>query len=790
MYRLGLRLTMRSGREAAVRLLLTMLAVAVGVTVLLAVLADYHAFEVTSRRPSWESTTGLAAIPASVTGGELWNYSESIYKGRFIETLDVAALGPGAPVIPGIPSLPSAGHYYASPALASLLRTVPADELGDRFPGAEAGTIGQPALSGPAELAIVVGYPPAALEALPGTRYVTRIATAPQIQGTTNIYRLGFGVGAILLLFPLLILVNTATRLATARREERFAAMRLVGATPHQINVIASVDAVAGSFLGALVGTGAFLLLRPAIAGVSLSGARFFTSYVTPTAWGYALMIAGVPVASAGASLWSLRRVRLTPLGVSRKATPRPPRAWRLIPLAAGLALFAYVTTVSVTSTRTPTLVPVFLDLILIMVGLVVAGSWLTMQAARLLARAARGGSALLAARHLADNPKAAFRAVSGLVIAVFVGTAIAGLAPADIAAQSSGRYAALDNVLRVNENNDKGPASGLSPAQGAALISRLESFPGVSVIPLYVNPAFASSAPPIAPGAAGVKGAGGGGPAGGAVAGGGPAGPVGNLTGDTVIACASLQRLSALGTCPAGAAAVQVNARQVLFTDNPLIINEGLPLVTPHNPRAPGGTANLEVGALLVKAADADSIEKARTYLTTYNATIDDAGGLSAYQMGSIEPETFGEVAALRNNDDNNLNRVVLLGTALTILVAGCSLAVSVGGSLIDRKRPFCLLRVSGTPTSALYRAVFLESGLPLITAAVVAAGAGLAVVVPLVNAIYAKVGRAGGAHGASPGGIYYVAMGAGLGLSMGVIMLTLPLLGRMTQPRNARFE
>ena len=37
---------------------------------------------------------------------------------------------------------------------------------------------------------------------------------------------------AAALLFPVLIFVGAATRLSAARREQRFAAMRLVGATP------------------------------------------------------------------------------------------------------------------------------------------------------------------------------------------------------------------------------------------------------------------------------------------------------------------------------------------------------------------------------------------------------------------------------------------------------------------------------------------------------------------------------------------------------------------------------
>ncbi len=87
-----------------------------------------------------------------------------------------------------------------------------------------------------------------------------------------------------MVLFPLLILVNTATRLAAGRREERFAAMRLVGATGRQVNVVATVESAVSAVFGTLLGIGVFLAVRPALAQISFSGARFFDATVTPTA--------------------------------------------------------------------------------------------------------------------------------------------------------------------------------------------------------------------------------------------------------------------------------------------------------------------------------------------------------------------------------------------------------------------------------------------------------------------------------------------------------------------------
>lgn len=790
MVRLGLQLTLRSGREALARALLTAVAVAIGVTILLSVLAGYHAFEATSGRPCWECTVAAGGQPPK-TRSELWNFSENIYQGHFVEVLDVAALGPGAPVPPGITHLPRAGQFYASPALAQLLRTVPRRQLGARFPGTLSGTVGYQALSGPTELVAVVGYAPAELGRLPGTVTVDRVATYPDNQGTTGIYRTLFWIGAVVVLFPLLVLVNTATRLAAARREERFAAMRLVGATPRQVNTLAAVEAAVSALLGALLGAALFQALRPGLADLSFSGARFFERYVTPTVPGYLALVAGVPVLAVVASLWSLRRVRISPLGVSRRVTPPPPGLWRLLPVVVGVPLFVLPFTLgskALDQGSSTDLWLVVLGTLLIMVGLVASGPWLTLQSARVLSRAARGPSSLLAARRLADSPKAAFRTVSGLVLAVFVASLVACIVPAFKFAQTNlgGEASALTGVLRVPE--------GVPPATAGHLMAQLKLYPGTTVLPLYANPLYAvNQAPPPRP------------PGGRPLSRSAAAGAVARLRAvalhrghaapgshyDAIVGCAGLRAMPALGRCAPGVTAVYAETGDTLFTDNPLYVN--LPIVKADSPVAHLATGGLALEALLVKAPTPAVLEEVRTTLTLFSRTsgtghpAHDGSSLSAWQMGDLEAETFGEVAGVRNNDMTNAEDVVLALVGLTLFGAACSLAVTVAGGIVERRRPFTLLRLSGAPFKALSKVVVLESVLPLFSAAVVAAVTGIGVAVPLVKAL-PKLQHA---HRlAFPGPAYYAALGTGLVVALAVVSTALPLLARTTHPGSARFE
>lgn len=51
--------------------------------------------------------------------------------------------------------------------------------------------------------------------------------------------------------------------------------------------------------------------------------------------------------------------------------------------------------------------------------------------------------------------------------------------------------------------------------------------------------------------------------------------------------------------------------------------------------------------------------------------------------------PRTFGETAAIRLGRANLLEKLIYAAVAITLIVAGCSLAVAAGGGLVDRKRP-----------------------------------------------------------------------------------------------------
>jgi hypothetical protein len=256
--RFGLRLTLAGGREAATRLVMVAVAVTLGVALLLITLAGINAVNAQNGRYAWLET-GSPGVQHTSGGDPLWwRLTADTFHGEEIGRVDVAPTGPRSDVPPGLSRLPGPGEYYASPAMADLLRDTDADQLGDRYPGRLAGTIGAAGLPAPDTLLVVVGHSAAELSQESGAAKVPGISTTTPSECNGPCFAIGIdanGIALVLsvvaaaLLFPVLIFIGTATRLSAARREQRFAALRLVGATPRQVAVISTVESTVAAVI-------------------------------------------------------------------------------------------------------------------------------------------------------------------------------------------------------------------------------------------------------------------------------------------------------------------------------------------------------------------------------------------------------------------------------------------------------------------------------------------------------------------------------------------------------------
>ena len=792
MIRLGLRLAVSGGREALVRLVILAVAVGLGVGLLLTALSATNAVNTQNDRHAW-LWTGTSQVPAGQapagTDPLWWSTSGDEFAGHLVVRVDVAATGPSSPVPPGLPRDPGPGQYYASPALASLLHSAPADELADRYPGRLAGTIGDAALPSPDSLYIIIGHTAAEMARTPAAIAVTTIATTlPGPSGSAGAGRnpeglnapppdqgvgsggvdLIFSVVALALLTPLLIFIATATRLSAARREQRFAAMRLVGARPRQISVIAAVESTVAATAGVAAGFGLFFVLRIPLAAVPFTGEPFFPAELSLRLPDILVVAIGVPVAAAVVARLALRRVNISPLGVARRVTPEPPRAWRVLPLLAGLAELGFFVVHGRPASVPGQIQALVPGILLIMIGLIVAGPWLTMAGARVMARRASRPGALIAARRLADDPRAAFRAVSGLVLALFVTTvAVAGLTTQDAKEGHPVGWASATSVLADDLAGQPLPTKGQQAANGtppltaprsaraaAPLLARLSRIHGVESV-IAVRADGGATLPRAL--------------LGGSVAGFPSAYQETGPVPAGVISCAQLARVPGLGRCPAGAAAVSFPE----FLDAAPPAKSLARITWPAVDVPASRLGGLDLDSIdLATDGSVSAVEQARTAL----------GNANAYpSLGT--PLTLGEVAANLTAISGAYQQLVDVVILASLAIAGCTLAAAVAAGLADRKRPFSLLRLTGARLGMLRRVVALESAVPLLAVAVVSIGAGFG-----ASAMFASVQLQ---HPlVAPGPAYYLLIVAGIAASLGIIAATFPLLRRITGPDTARNE
>jgi hypothetical protein len=748
MIRFGLRLTLRGGREAATRLVMTAVAVALGVGLLLIMLAGINALNAQNGRTAWlNSGQNGPSQPGRVAPSAdplWWVLTTDQYGTRSIDRVDLAATGPRSPVPPGIPHLPGPGEYYASPALTKLLRTTPAAQLGDRFPGHRIGTIGPAALPAPNSLIIVIGHPARELAKAPGAGQVTSIQTGTggnaSVGFDTTTIEIIIAVGALALLFPVLIFVSTATRLAAARREQRFAAIRLTGATPRQVSVISTVESSLSALAGVAAGFGLYLLLHPLLlAAPSFTGQPFAPGDLSLRLADVLVVAIGVPVAAAVAARIAMRRVQITPLGVARRVTPPAPRAWRVIPLLAGLAELGYFAWAGPPKSSNGQVLVYFLGFLLTLAGVVIAGPWLTMAGSRILAARTSRPAALIAGRRLGDNPRAAFRSVSGLIVALFVTSVAVGITTTILADHGAPtNRAGVGDVLAesfiVNETASGQPISAVAAVRSQVL-ARLLSIRGVrQVAVIHISPGGATA----------------------------PRQDESSLPG--LVSCAQLARIPALGRCRAGAAVAAITV--YLGQAGP---HSAQAPVLPAASVSPQRLQRLPVETVLVGTnGSAAAINAAWTELEVAFPYLGPPSPVS----GTPSQDVYGEL--------QRLSEVVIVAS---LVIAGCSLAVSVASGLTDRKRPFSLLRLAGAPLGLLRRVVALESAAPLAVIALLSAGTGFLASQLFLSSELSETLR-------PPGIAYYVIVFGGLAASLGVIAATFPLLDRITGPEAARNE
>ena len=730
------RLIVAGDRSARRRLLGIVAGVMVGVAVFLLLTAAYQAFGERSRRSSWH--TPITASPtALMPDTELTAHTAGAAStldhvgNRTVTVLLVATTEDTRVRIPGSDVVPRPGQYLASPAMADLIASMPADQLAERY-GRQVGVLSEDAVEGPDSLVLVVGMEAPRLAAWQGSEQPQVVTGFVGHDYAAQAYRIVAAVGALAILAPVLLLIAIVTDLGAAQRAERFATLRLIGATPGRVARLAAAETAATSALGAVAGIVLYLALIPAAARLTIGSSRFFARDLLTSPLVMILTTVGVVGGATAVSWWRTRRASIGPLGASRERRERAPRPVRLLPLLLGLAGLTAVRLAGGRLSTTALVTLLIGSFLSTMLGLLWAGPLLTCWAARAARRRARTAAQVMGLGRLVQHPRAAFRAVGGMVVALYAVTlfAVAITAAAGVPGVRTGPGRLNPQALFTT------PATA-DPAALDSVLGRLRAVPGVTTASL-----------------------------------GYPQAPQQGQKGRGLRLVLPVEDVRALGEAGADSPTGWVSV------DWGWVLGERAdpaPAQAPQTDGPSSGSPSAASAPVLLVATDGGpgAVERARTAMVSAVGADLVSYPVSRYDIRAVQASAT----------ENQFAALGYIGILIAAGVSTASLAVSTVSSLLARRRVLGLLRLTGMPHAALRRVVAYETLLPVATVLALSIGAAAYTAWVLITGVSAR-------SISWPAGSYYAVVGACLALVGVAVLASARAATRMVSGTAVRFE
>lgn len=678
----------KSLRQNWKRLCIIVFTVALGVGMLLSFSSVINGLNARASHTEWKTAikSALKGAGLPVNGVDpliarlLYSTSGNLnmWQDQWINVTSLFSTGPTSPQLEGM-STPKDGEYYVSPAVEAIMQENPSIDLGIRFGTKKIGLIPSAYLASPSSLEVVRGMSESEAYGFMNAQVSAEIYSLDPGNGKSYLLSgtllFVFLIGAGILLFPIMMLLIIASQLGSAQREQRYAALRLIGATRTQITQIITFESLIASFAGILLGSFAYFLARQPLSHMSFNGMQFWPEDLKIYWIQFAIVFTLTLLSSLFTSWWGLRHVQISPLGVSkRQKLGGRPKATAIIPLILGLVLFmgGWIF-IPKDSASQGMLALLLIAIIVITVGIVVAGPWLTYQLARLFSITTRNATMLLATKRIAAQPGQTFLSVSGVIVALFAGsfylTAVSGVGDLYARIVSSDGYSKLkpDTAIITGDfvSTDLGEQLKNQPYITDSIVTK--SYMGVY----------------------------------------------------SVMLCKDLVRFTTL-TCPVDAEAGYAGINFYNTTPQNFIFGtDEKNLMAKIDAANPTGVGNIR-NELMMKLKDKLSIERLRSLVVSHTKNIMEydyvvSGAVSQDAMTHIDPVM------------TELVTITYIGILVTMIVAIISLVISTIGGILARRRSLTTLRLSGMDLSQLKRMVIFESLLPMISTAIGAATLGV---------------------------------------------------------------
>ncbi|MFI5610709.1 FtsX-like permease family protein [Amycolatopsis sp. NPDC051903] len=757
---LGLRLAVGGGRMSGQALLrLAMTAVGIGLVVAVLLPAASVNSVVSAREDRAAATTPTTQPVPGVDPLYAITWSAEVGT-QFVRITSVAASGPHAPVPPGLTELPKPGELVASPDVVRALTGPDGASFRSRLPAAPSATIAKPGLVDAGELTAWYGT---TLDDVKSSDQAKKIygfggGQPPRFAVTATVLVALLPV-VVALLLPLLIFVTTASRMGAAQRDQRLAALRLLGVDARQIRWVAAGESLLGATIGVVLGVVLFVLIRPALGSLDLFGYRVFGEDFVPS-WPLAvLVVLLVPALAIGAALFGLRRTIVEPLGVVRQGKPVRRRMWwRWVLTGLGVLLTGAAYATDPGNANAALMVALTVGSALLLIGVTALLPWLV----ELVAGKLRGGPPAwqLAVRRLQLDSGTPSRVVSGLVVVVAGSILLQVLLNSTLAASKS----ELDSTPVWP---GAAPVSVATDAATAPEVQRrVSAVPGVE----HAGTVLQSSV--VGTSSAGDQWA-----------------------GAEIGSCAALALRAQLPSCVDGAVyAVDdpgrpLPAGSVHFSAGSSAGDGPVWTIPAHVTHVPStSAARWLAGSFLITDGAVAGIPVPTVlpsvYVTGQGSPADLADRVSAAVKGltwRVETRTDAEPAAPAGIVAT-IRAILLTASLFVLAVAALSLLMLAVEQITERRRALAALSASGVPLGVLARSSFAQTALPVVIGVALAVVAGTGLTLPILRAADIPVKL--------DGGLIAGMAGAAVAAVLVVTACTIPLLRQVTRVESLRAE
>ena len=497
-------------------------------------------------------------------------------------------------------------------------------------------------------------------------------------------YTIIIAIGVILIT-PILVLVTEVARIDTTQRERKYATLSLVGATTHQVGLIITLEALplglAGTALGLLLFTQFGI---PMLSHISLNGNVFWMSDLGLPQSIYGIIGVLIVICILLSNLQVVRRIKLSPLIVSRSnGVKKPPSILSTIPLIVGISglyfLSEYGKSWYADNTATGSVI-IALFLLLIIVGIVTCGPYLTYLLSFAMEKISQRASGILATYRLRLTSRNTFRSISGIVIALFVGSLLVTLlAIVQHSSEKRSETVPIVSLLPIDklQRPSQIKITESSKEIDEALISKLENNTALADLATqtYIQKYFQAK-------------------------------------GDEENA---LQRRTQL-LCPDSFSGKPIITVQQITVDSSGTMRAQTRIVDVN---AVNGEISTSSYVIVAKnqAAYAQMIELAENIASSYRRK---TGAVVTVGYSSLD--TMNSAAQIKS-----LSKLIVTILAVVIATGGLSIFVSVVGNVYERKRTFIQLRILGANLSNLICSLAAEIAIPLTMLSAVAVSLGI---------------------------------------------------------------